>query len=476
MTASPSCAWTIFVRCSMSCSVCAYQGKTWQVWSSYFFQSFVLAESRRHEILREKFVRIDIGSAAAFPSLGGPSVPCLHIVSKSEMRFENEYTNLPKLHLFLSFCFFNFSTGKARRGKLGSKPPSRCGMARISWISHRESPVCVFFPFLSSEAFEPSQSSGVQRPQRFLLLPRSLKSHHWSHLFWVPFSVFGLVTWPFWPVMWKEIARVTEISVWGPVPKDLAVQDIDHCPKLFQCSISLFFFLVVDLNLYVSLCLWSIFRASSRFGSSCCRISSFDFPGDEGDQARKNRSREFLPKACWPNGPRPWQVQMWASCLDQLVQPQLGSLPFGFQTTQVEKINTTRDVWMCQSRYAMFQSTCIAVNHGSMRGKNSNVKGRGSPVQKHAMALLLNCYVAVALLGKTICTKMLRWWVWGALGSTATTTTNWCRCAKLRRICLQRSLVDTLLYWMPINIHYLVFVSFAGFKQKGSSQEIVIGK
>lgn len=56
------------------------------------------------------------------------------------------------------------------------------------WFSH----VSMFCPFLSSEAVEPSQSSGVQRPPRSLLLPRSLTSHHWSHLFWVPTSVFVL--------------------------------------------------------------------------------------------------------------------------------------------------------------------------------------------------------------------------------------------------------------------------------------------
>ena len=157
----------------------------------------------------------------------------------------------------------------------------------ISWMSHRDSHMYPCFVL-----FYLQKPSNLHKAQGF-------SAHHglccsqeaWQAITGV--TCFGCqpqflswATWPFWP-MWK-IARVTEISMWGPVPKDLAVQDMDHCPKLFQCSISLFFFLVVDLNLYVSLCLLSIFTASSRFGSSGCWI---DFPGDEGDQARKNRSR-----------------------------------------------------------------------------------------------------------------------------------------------------------------------------------------
>ena len=44
-------------------------------------------------------------------------------------------------------------------------------------------------------------------------------------------------------------------------------------------------------------CRYLKFTSSSRFGSSGCWISSVDFPGDEGDQARKNRSR--LVRKLW---------------------------------------------------------------------------------------------------------------------------------------------------------------------------------
>ena len=142
---------------------------------------------------------------------------------------------------------------------------------------------CFFMlcPFLSSEAFEPSQSSGVQRLPRSLLLPRSLTSHHWSHLFWVPTSVLVL----------SDLAFLAgDVEGDCQSDRDLHLRSSsqgpggaghDHCPKLFQYSISLFFFLVVDLNLHVSLCIFmsplyvflSIFTASSRFGSSGCWIS-----------------------------------------------------------------------------------------------------------------------------------------------------------------------------------------------------------
>lgn len=154
----------------------------------------------------------------------------------------------------------------------------------------------MFCPFLSSEAVEPSQSSGVQRPPRSLLLPRSLTSHHWSHLFWVPTSVFVL----------SDLAFLADVEDCQS-DRDFHLRSSSQGPggaghgslsKTFSMQPFFVLFpcgglkpLCLFMSLYVSLCLLSIFTASSRFGSSGCWISCFDFPGDEGDQARKNRSR-----------------------------------------------------------------------------------------------------------------------------------------------------------------------------------------
>ena len=248
-TASPSCVWAIFVRCSISCSVFAYQGKTWQVWSSYF-RVFYLQKAEAWD-LRENFVRIDIGSAAAFPSLGGPSVPCLHIVSKSEiMSIENNYTirSFRKLHLFFYLSFWNRKSQTLQIGVQTSKPlwhgPDLMNFLNFmnvsQWFSH------VFSCFVLFYLQKPSNLHKAQGFSAYHGLCCSQEA--WQAITGV--TCFGCqpqfwswVTWPFWPAMWKEIARVTEISIWGPVPKDLAVQDMIIVQNFFNtaflCSFSL---------------------------------------------------------------------------------------------------------------------------------------------------------------------------------------------------------------------------------------------